>query len=74
MCVCEASADGFVDVEVNVDTSNVSLSIEARMSERTPGLLIAKRLVERTGGWFEVRNDDALDASTVLIRYPARLA
>ena len=35
VCVCEASADGFVDVEVNVDTSNVSLSIEARMSERT---------------------------------------
>ena len=74
VCVCEVSADGFVDVEVNVDTSNVSLSIEARMSERTPSLRIAKRLVARTSGWFKVRNDDALDSSTVLIRYPARLA
>ena len=74
VCVCEASADGFVDVEVNVDTSNVSLPIEARMNEHTPGLRIAKRLVERAGGWFEVRNDDALDSATVRVRYPARRA
>jgi len=74
VCVCEASADGYVDVEVNVDTSNVSLPIEARMNEHTPGLRIAKRLVERAGGWFEVRNDDALDSATVRVRYPARRA